>query len=111
VEPQALRTAVGQVLEGWWKPMLADHHWLERSEYQAYAVLTMCRALFTLREGQFVSKSAAARWARNVLGAEWSGLIDWAESWPDEQSDRLAGVLELVRYTLEASGVGTGNSE
>lgn len=109
VEPQALRAAVRQVLEEWWRPMLADHHWLERSEYQAYAVLTMCRALYTLREGQFVSKSAAARWARHALSAEWTGLIDWAESWPEEQGDRLAEVLELVHYTLEATGIETGN--
>lgn len=111
VKPQTLRAAVRQVLEAWWLPMLADPHWLERSEYQAYAVLTMCRAMYTLREGRFVSKSAAAHWARNALGPKWTGLIDWAESWPEAQSDRLAEVLELVRYTLEASGVATSNSK
>lgn len=101
VKPEALREAVVKVLDEWWEPMLADHHWLERSEYQAYAVLTMCRALYTLQEGSIPSKAAAVRWARNELDERWRGLLDWAESWPEEQSDRLGEVLEMVGYTIE----------
>ncbi len=42
--------------------------------YQAYAVLTMCRALFTLTQGGQVSKPAAAAWAIAAL-PEHAGLI------------------------------------
>ena len=103
VSPEALRGAVVKVLDEWWAPMLANHHWLERSEYQAYAVLTMCRALYTLQEGKFVSKTEAAGWARGALDERWRRLIDWADGWPEEQSNRLEEVLELVRYTLGVS--------
>jgi hypothetical protein len=44
------------------------------SEYQAYAILTMCRALYTLQHGTVVSKSVAARWAQEVLGERWAAL-------------------------------------
>jgi len=106
VRPEALREAVVKVLDEWWKPMLVDAHFLQRSEYQAFAVLTMCRALYTLREGKFVSKTEAARWAREELAERWRGLIDWAERWPEQQSDRLDEVLELVQHTLAASRSG-----
>lgn len=101
VSPHALHQAVVKVLDEWWAPMLADHHWLQRSEYQAYAVLTMCRALYTLQQGGMLSKTAAARWARQALDEKWSRLVDWAEAWPEDQADRLDEVLELVRYTVE----------
>lgn len=38
--------------------------------YQAYGVLTMCRALYTLTHGCQVSKQAAARWAVTALPAD-----------------------------------------
>lgn len=100
VDPESLRQSVRQVLDEWWRPMLSDHHWLERSEYQAYAVLTMCRALNTLQEGAILSKGAAAHWARRELDEKWCALIDWAEQWPQEQGDKLEEVLELVRYMV-----------
>ena len=35
--------------------------------YQAYAILSMCRVLYTLEFGTVVSKPAAARWAQGTL--------------------------------------------
>lgn len=104
VNPEDLRQAVVNVLDEWWAPMLADHHWLMRNDYQAFAVQTMCRALYTLREGGIPSKAQALRWARLALEGKWSDLIDWADAWPADQTDRLAEVLELLRYTIESVG-------
>jgi hypothetical protein len=100
VTAEALGEAVVKVLDEWWKPMLNDHHWLERSEYQAYAVQTMFRALYSLREGGMISKAAAMRWAKIALDERWRDLVEWAERWPENQDDRLGEVLDLVRYTL-----------
>jgi predicted nucleotidyltransferase len=56
---------------------------------QAYAVLTMCRALYTCANGRQVSKQAAAEWAEAQL-PEWSPLVREAIAWrlasrtPDE---------------------------
>src|SRR6185436_20935863 len=48
VAPDHLRRAMRSLLREWWAPMLHDIARLRSDEYQAYAVLTMCRALYTL---------------------------------------------------------------
>jgi hypothetical protein len=51
---------------------------------QAYAILTMCRALHLHRTGETASKRQAALWAQKEL-PQWSGLIQsalaWREAW------------------------------
>jgi hypothetical protein len=82
--------------------MLDDPARLQEREYQAYAVLTMCRALYTLQHGAVVSKPVAARWAQGLLGPQWAELIDEALAWPrGPQSDRLPETVTLIRHTLD----------
>jgi hypothetical protein len=87
----------------WWAPMLhSPDPRLHGSEYQAYAILTLCRALYTLEYGAVVSKSAAARWAQETIDERWRPLIELALAWPDEaQLDHLSEILDFIRYTLE----------
>ena len=47
---------------------------------QAYAILTMCRGLRTVRTGEYVSKREAARWTSEQLPA-YSELIRTALLW------------------------------
>ena len=47
---------------------------------QAYAVLTVCRALHLVREGTQVSKRQAAEYAVTEV-PEWAELIRWAQDW------------------------------
>lgn len=96
-----LRLATRRLLHEWWKPMLQRPVPLQDSEYQAYAVLTMCRALYTLQTGAVASKPWAAGWAKQNLGARWAPLIDVARSWRHGvELDCLEGALELISYTL-----------
>jgi hypothetical protein len=57
---------------------------------QAYAILTMCRALYTIRHGEQVSKRRAAQWAQGHL-PQWAPLIEdalgWRSAWRDDQAD------------------------
>ena len=67
---------------------------------QAYAVLTLCRALYTCTHGTQVSKKGAARAVKPLL-PQWSGLIEWALSWWYEggtqtEQDRLPEVMRFV---------------
>jgi hypothetical protein len=102
VTPDDLRRAACGVLRDWWLPMLDNPAWIRNREYEAYATLTMCRALYTLKHGDIVSKPVAARWAKETLGDRWDGLIDRALAWPQEpQPDSLKETLELIRYTIE----------
>lgn len=51
--------------------------------YQSYLVLTVCRALYTLRFDRQVSKRVAMEWAKGEL-PRWSDLIERAWSWRSE---------------------------
>ena len=50
----------------------------------AYAILTTCRGLYTLRHGVRPSKADAAKWAAREF-AEWAGVIESALGWRNEQ--------------------------
>jgi hypothetical protein len=100
--PDDLRRAQRATLQEWWVPQLHDTTRLQSGEYQAYAILAMCRALYTLQRGTVVSKPVAARWAQQTLGERWAALIGRALAWRhDVPFDALDETLALLRYTLE----------
>ncbi len=72
---------------------------------QAYAVLTMCRGLYTCMHGEPVSKLRAAAWAQGQL-PEWAGLIRdalaWREhQWDVPQADGTATAASVRRFVAE----------
>lgn len=102
VPPNDVRRAALATLEEWWAPQLDDPFRLRSREYQAYAILTMCRALYTLQHGTVATKTVAARWAQEALGEPWTALIEPALRWPNgAQPDVLIETLDFIRYTLE----------
>lgn len=106
VLPEDLKLAARATLVEWWAPQLQDLSRLSIREYQAYAVLTMCRALYTLHHGDVASKPAAAMWAMENLDAPWVPAIRRALECPqDAQVDRLDETLEFIRTALTAAGV------
>lgn len=105
VSPDDLRQATRGVLREWWAPQVENPFRLQDSEYQAYAVLTMCRARYTLETGTVASKPVAARWAQGRLGSRWRGLIDRALAWRHGgDMDCFADAVELIRLTVSAPG-------
>lgn len=101
VQPEDLREAARATLNEWWAPMLDEPSRLHSREYQAYAALTMCRILYTIRFGAIATKSDAAYWAQAELGERWAGLIEQSLAWPEKpQPDRLDGTLALIRFTV-----------
>jgi predicted nucleotidyltransferase len=87
------------------KAYIAD--WRERINqeldrpYQAYAILTMCRGLYTSKHGEQVSKRQAALWATKEL-PEWSALIQsallWRERSREEGVDHRATLPETRQF-------------
>lgn len=67
----------------------------------AYAILTMCRGLYTVTCGQQVPKRQAARWAQREL-PEWAALIERALVWrcaqPPDPPDLDAVYIQTVRF-------------
>jgi len=108
VASNELRWAVLADLREWWAPMLDDPVRLQKRGYQCYAVLTMCRMLYTLEGGAVVSKPVAARWAQETLGGRWGPLIERAlvgrhNPQVKAQPDDVNATQEIIRYTLERS--------
>jgi predicted nucleotidyltransferase len=106
VSTDEVRQAVCSYLEDWWKPMISRSpevpFRLEDDAYQAYTVLSMCRALYTLRHGGILSKPAAARWALQALDSPWHPLVRRALDWrPGSRMDALEETMALVQYTVE----------
>jgi len=94
-----LQCAVLDLL-GWWDMQLADPARLRENVYQAYAILTMCRILYTLEHGTVVSKPAAARWAQEKLGDPWKHLIELALRHEVNLND-LGTTMEFIHFTLD----------
>ncbi len=86
-----------------WGKWIYDMH---NRKSQAYAILTMCRALYTCKIGEQVSKKQAALWAQKEF-PEWASLIQnallWREDWRNEQVDHeetFPETLKFVRFAI-----------
>ncbi len=69
--------------------------------YQAYAVMTLCRALYTVRYGEQVSKKKAAEWAVRKF-PQYADLIHrsfvWRDSGKDEAIDPTLTYPEVKQF-------------
>jgi len=102
IEPDDLRRAEVGLLREWWAPQVDQPFRLQSSEYKAYAILTMCRALYMFHSGAVVSKPVAARWAQARLGEPWASLVESALAWRrGTELHCLDEALNFIRYTLD----------
>ena len=103
--PDVLRDAALHILRDFWSKQLDGAEWLRPRNYQAFAILTMCRAMHTVEHGKVISKSEAARWARGALDPEWAPLVDRALAWRHERDDApLDETMAFIRHALERTG-------
>jgi Domain of unknown function (DUF4111)/Nucleotidyltransferase domain len=110
ITPDELRAAVRACLDPFWERQTEgqEPEWLRRRHYQAFAILTMCRACYTLEHGTVPSKFAAAQWAQETLPPPWPALIARALSWrSDHAPDDMTEMRSFIRYTVRrAAGDG-----
>ncbi len=102
VSAAEMRDAVSGIMRDWWAPMLDDPSWLDRPEYRAFTVQTMCRVLYTLQFGTAVSKSGAANWAMETLDPEWRALISDAIAWPERKAASIEETLQFVKFSVDS---------
>ena len=78
---------------------------------QRYAVAASSRMLYTLEQGEVISKPAALEWASETLPGQWRGLIEQVESdrfvpWNDPPRpgsvDRAVAFVEYVQERARA---------
>ncbi|MDQ6694741.1 MAG: DUF4111 domain-containing protein, partial [Chloroflexota bacterium] len=115
VEPDDLRRALVELMDIWWEPMVHDPSQLRHLGYRTYAILTMCRVLYTLQHGTVVSKPVAARWAMRTEAASWAGLIEKALAWRKEDTGGegadLDETADLIGYTAACCRAFTSGSQ
>jgi predicted nucleotidyltransferase len=84
-----------------WREWINTTEVMRPRKYQAYAILTMCRVLYTFNYGEVMSKKQAVCWAEKEL-PEWSSLIRrallWRDDWRNEQADHDATLPETLRF-------------
>ncbi len=101
ISASELRRANSKILIRDWQPMLVNSSRLEDDEYQAYAVLTMCRSLFLFENSVITSKPKAAIWAKKRF-PRWKELIDAASGWSNGQRfNYLDEVRDFIKFTIE----------
>jgi hypothetical protein len=110
VSPQELRAAVCMQIQKFWRAKLdsGDVEWLRPRDYQAFAALTFCRALYMLHNGAVVSKPRAAAWTLETY-PQWRPIIERALLWrsqheKDDLADTLAFLRDALSHIEEACG-------
>ncbi len=99
-----IRQAVLQIMQEWWQPMLHNPAWLDERgpEYKVYAVVSMCRVLYTLAHKEIASKPVSARWTIQQVDETQRQQIEDALVWKYglEWNHTLDEALDLIRYAV-----------
>ena len=81
-----------------------ESEWRDVPYYRAYAVLTVCRILYSSRKGGVVSKPEAARWAIDTLPEAWHGLIRQALKADYATLSTAAALAQVAAFITFAEG-------
>jgi aminoglycoside adenylyltransferase-like protein/nucleotidyltransferase-like protein len=101
---QDLTLAIHKNLHDYWEATLSDFSKFSRSDYQAFAILTMCRTLYSLETGAITSKIEAAQWALQRLDNSWKNLIELAIAWrPEQEINKSDETMQFVKYVIRKS--------
>ena len=93
--------AMRKNLHEYWEAVLDDVSKFKRSDYQVFAILTMCRTLYSLETGDIASKAEAARWATQQLDMQWVDIIKQALAWEPDKGIQLSEEAQrFVKYVL-----------
>jgi Aminoglycoside adenylyltransferase, C-terminal domain len=76
-----------------------DEAWLRPRAYQAFTVLTFCRALYVLHFGAVTSKPQAAAWAETAY-PRWKPQIEQSQAWRADHTD--GDPRETISFMREA---------
>ena len=100
VTSEEMRTAVCEQLKDFWSSQLDRPKWLRPRDYQAFAVLTLCRALYTLHHGTVCSKPQAALWVQEIY-PPWKPIIERSLLWRSQhEEDDLTETMNFLQDAL-----------
>ena len=91
-----------------------ESEWRDVAMYRAYAVLTICRILYTRANGSVASKPMAARWALRKLPARLHGPIQKALDYNETGREILLPLRDLqslLRYIQKSDSLDGGRKQ
>lgn len=97
---QALEREVGYLREEISEKPQSE--WRDAPAYRAYAVLTLCRILYSFRKGTIVSKPRAAGWAIKHLPEEWREIIRQALDANDSKPTADISLARIAQFIVFA---------
>lgn len=102
ISAQDLKLAIHKNLAEYWHPTLNDLPRYERSDYQVFAILTMCRTLYSLETGNIASKMEAAQWAIDRLEPKWKELVVCAITCqPGQELNKGEEAKQFVKWIVD----------
>ena len=83
IHPAEIKAASAERLQDWaeWARDESDPDWQLPRSHKAYAVETVCRALYTVEHGELAPKREAVDWAKQTMPEPWRGLIHRSQAW------------------------------
>ncbi|PYS91154.1 MAG: hypothetical protein DMF64_12950 [Acidobacteria bacterium] len=111
VTPEILSAALAREV-GYLRAEITEQpqsEWRDMPSYRVYAVLTLCRILYSFRHGTIVSKRRAAKWALKHLPARWHEIIlqaqasDTGERVTSISLSRIAQFIDFAEAQLQAA--------
>jgi predicted nucleotidyltransferase len=72
--------------------------WRDQRFYRRYAILTLCRILYTHRTGRIGSKPQAARWALRFLPPRWHSLVRSAAAGLRAERRPLPRIARFIEF-------------
>jgi hypothetical protein len=79
-----------------------ESEWRDSLFYRVYAVLTLCRILYSAQTGEVASKAEAGRWALDHAPGDWHNLIHQALEYGDSvglEDFPLPSLCAFIEYT------------
>jgi hypothetical protein len=106
VSSEELQDTVLTLLRNNWASLLRNTDIFIGTGHQSFIVLTMCRALYTLKCGSITSKPRSAEWAIANLDNKWTELIEQAAAWHNgNPPGDISQTQEFLRYVLKEAGL------
>ncbi len=105
VPPELLKEAAFIFLRDW-VLLTYDNDIFQEEGHQPYFVLTVCRCLYTLRNGDVTTKHKSAEWAVSNVDGKWSDLIRQAMNWHySDPAGDIPQTQKFMRYIMAKAGV------
>ena len=75
-----------------------DSQWRDVPYYRVYAILTLCRILYSYNKGTIVSKKVAGKWAIKYLPVRWNKIILQAMAGDEAALSSKSALASIRRF-------------